>query len=104
MYYKNGRCTDRHGIKFNSFTDPIESIDCRAYIGAGFMCFERRKEVRKMDNGHNGGWLKTYKVPCLKGICDEICEVEELGYVNGVMHVRCLECGFEQHGEDLTPI
>ena len=47
----------------------------------------------------NGGKIRTYKVPCLKGICDEMCEVEEIGYVNGILHLRCIECGFEHHGE-----
>lgn len=58
----------------------------------------------------NGGILKIYKVPCLKqGACDdikkwdELVEVEEIGYRDGIMHVRCMKCGYEQHGEGITP-
>ena len=111
LYYKNSRCTDRHGVKFNDFGSPLGDIDCPAYIGAGYVCFERRKEEEKMGNGHNGGILRRYKVPCLKdgacdevASCDELVEVEEIGYRNDVMYIRCLKCGYEQHAEGIIPI
>jgi len=44
----------------------------------------------------NGEWLKTYKMPCLKGLCDGIVEVEKIGYRNGIMYVRCKKCGYIQ--------
>lgn len=63
-----------------------------------------------MNMNTNGGMLKKYKVPCLKeGACDEVkdwnelVEVEEIGYRNGIMHVRCTKCGYERHGEGITP-
>ena len=45
IYYRNGRCTDKHGVKFNSLVDPVENIECPAFIGAGYICFERRTEA-----------------------------------------------------------
>ena len=50
----------------------------------------------------NGKMLKTYRMPCLKGTCDEIVDVEEIGYLNGVMHLRCSKCGYIQ--QDLAYI
>ena len=52
----------------------------------------------------NGGRLKTFKLHCPKGICDEIVEVEEIGYLNGTMHVRCMKCGFVLQNEGLAHI
>lgn len=49
-----------------------------------------------MKKSTNGEILKTYKMPCLKGICDEIVDVEEIGYINNAMHLRCIKCGYVQ--------
>lgn len=61
-----------------------------------------------MNNNTNGGKLKIFKAPCLKdGACDEVknwnelVDIEEIGYRNGIMHVRCLKCGYERHGEGI---
>lgn len=47
----------------------------------------------------NGEILKTYKMPCLKGTCDEIVDVEEIGYIDDTIHLRCLKCGYVQQME-----
>ncbi len=110
IHNNDGHCTGRRGIRFNDFVNPIEDIECPAYIGAGFVTIEGRpqrnlrglatysqekKKGEKMEIEHNGGTLKTYTIPCLKGTCgDKIIEAEEIGYLNGVMHVRCKECGY----------
>lgn len=44
----------------------------------------------------NGGVLKTYKMPCLKGICNDLVEVEEIGYIDDSIHLRCINCGYVQ--------
>lgn len=53
-----------------------------------------------MKNQTNGGILKTYKMPCLKGTCNEIVEVEEIGYIDSTRHLRCLKCGYVQQVEE----
>ena len=57
-----------------------------------------------MENKPNGGKLKTYKTQCIRGLCDEIVEVEEIGYLNEVMHVRCIKCGYEVQLDNLNLI
>ena len=57
-----------------------------------------------MENEPNGGILKTYKTKCISGQCDEIVEVEEIGYLNEVMHVRCIKCGYETQLDNLNLI
>jgi hypothetical protein len=57
-----------------------------------------------MENEPNGGKLKTYKTQCIRGLCDEIVEVEEIGYLNKVMHVRCIKCGYEVQLDNLNLI
>ena len=47
----------------------------------------------------DGKILKTYKMPCLKGICNEIVDVEEIGYIDNTMHLRCIKCGYVQQIE-----
>ena len=60
-----------------------------------------RKGERTINIETNGGHLRTFKSRCLKGICGEIIDVEEIGYINGIMHVRCLKCGYVLHNEEL---
>ena len=57
-----------------------------------------------MENEPNGGILKTYKTHCLRGLCNEIVEVEEIGYLNEIMHVRCIKCGYEVQLDNLNLI
>lgn len=52
----------------------------------------------------NGGRLKTFKSHCPQGICDEIVEIEEIGYLNGTMHVRCTKCGLVLQNDGLAHI
>lgn len=52
----------------------------------------------------NGGNLKSYKARCLKGICNETVDVEEIGYLNGTMHVRRVKCGYIKQSENLIHI
>ncbi len=52
----------------------------------------------------NGGRLKTFKSQCPQGICNEIVEIEEIGYLNGTMHVRCMKCGFVIQNDGLIRI
>lgn len=111
MYNDHGHCTGRRGVRFNDLINPIENIECPAYICVGFVTIEERsqrnlrrlatysqgkKNGEKMEMEHNGSTLKTYKIPCLKGTCgdNKIIEAEEIGYLNGIMHVRCKECGY----------
>ena len=57
-----------------------------------------------MNSETNGGNLKTFKSPCPQGTCNEIVEIEEIGYLNGTMHVRCMKCGFVIQSDGLTQI
>ena len=50
--------------------------------------------------GYNHG--KAYPMPCKK--CRTLAESEQIGYRNGVTHIRCSHCGYEQQiGLDELP-
>ena len=49
----------------------------------------------------NGEILRTYEMPCSKCSCEKAVELEEIGYINGAMHVRCKRCGYIQQMPEL---